>query len=286
MEVEKMMHALSTLTPLALLMATLSFFLAAPAHAQGSKIKMISEAGISDEAMNNVQLGIDTTTRFFRETYGLELKNELRVILVPDKNAYATALMREAKVDQKEAERRARTTLGWSTGNAIIQNTGGIPNARRRVYNMSHEIVHAYQAQVCSGDCAKIKWLYEGTAGVLATRIVDMCGLRPLAEHRQGWLQQLKNKASNAPLKDLKSKDDWYSALDKYGVEEAYGFAGLAVFDLVDKKGYESLFTYFRSLKDSGSQESFQRAFATDLGAYEKQFDEQIKQELAALPAK
>jgi hypothetical protein len=284
MEVENMKHTQGAATFLALLLAMLSFLPTAPTHAQSTKIKMIVETGVSDEAQKNVQMGIDTTTGFFRDTYGMELKKELRVILVPDKDVYAKTLMREAKVDQKEAERRARTTLGWSTGNGIIQNTGGIPNARRRIYNISHEIVHGYQAQECAGDCAKIIWLYEGTAGVLATRIVDMCGLRPLAEHRRGWLQQVKNKAGNALLKDLKSRDDWYRALDKHGVEEVYGFAGLAVFDLVDKKGYESLFNYFHSLKNSGSQESFQRSFGMDLNAYEKQFDEQIKKELAALP--
>ncbi len=267
-----------------LMMALLSISWEGSAGAQQPQFRIITESGVPDEAKENAQQAVDTTLRFFKETYHLNLKKDYRIILVPSKESYATTLMSEAKVDKKEAERRARTTLGWSTGDAIIQNLGGIRNARHRIYNMSHEITHKFQDEECSGNCLKIMWLYEGTATLIGQRIVDILGLRPLAETKKAWLSHLQKTSGRPTLKELISKEDWYRALDKYGMDPAYEVAGLAVFYLIEKKGFEPLFDYFKKSNLRSGESSFNSSFGMEMRNFQTDFNVHLDKELTELP--
>ncbi len=256
--------------------------IACPVEARANKIEIHAEPGVPDEAKASAQLAVDNSLRFFKETFNLELKKDVRIIIVPTPETYAAILVREAQVNQKEAERQARTTFGWSIGeNVIVQNIGAPfnPNARRRIYNMSHEIVHKFQVQECPDKPSRVMWIYEGVAGIFAARIVELSGGRPLAQQKESWLQETRKLRGQPELKELKSQSDWYKGLDKYGTDPTYSFAGLAVLKLIEEKGYESVFVYFRKLNDGSPEDSFKNAFGMDLKGFDKGFNTSLGKE-------
>jgi hypothetical protein len=223
---------------------------------------------------------VDSASRFFKETFNLEYNKDLRILIVPTPETYAAAFVRESKVNQKEAERRARTTFGWSIGeNLILQNVGAPfnPNLRRRVYNVSHEITHKYQAQECLDRCSKIMWMYEGVAGAFAAKIVEMSGDRPLAQQKESWLQEVRKMGRRPELKEIVSLSDWNKGLDKFGTDPLYSFAGLATLKLIEEKGYEPIFVYFKQLRDDSPEDSFKKAFGIDMKRYESEFSADIE---------
>ncbi|KPK19689.1 MAG: hypothetical protein AMK69_24005 [Nitrospira bacterium SG8_3] len=245
----------------------------------GQQFKITSEPGVPDEAKGNAEQAVEATLRFFKETYHLELKKDYRIILVPNKESYVAALMREANVDRKEAERRARTSFGWAIQDVILQNAGGLPNAWQRIYNMSHEVVHKFQSETCTGGCSQIKWIHEGTATVIGQRMLDVLGLRPMGQTKKMFLQNLRKRSTRPTLKNLRSTEEWYKALEQYGMR-TFGFVGLAVLNLTDQKGYESLFVYFKKLNGWRAKNAFKIAFRLDLNHYEDEFSTWIEKQL------
>jgi hypothetical protein len=227
---------------------------------------------------------LETALRFFQETYDLKLAKGLRILLVANKEAYVSALIREQNINQKEAERRARTTSGWSSSTAIIQNVANLPTPRQRIFNMGHEVVHRFQAQVCAEkDLQRWMWPYEGGADALGARFVDMTGKRSWAEYREVWLKDLKKASKRPGLKELQGKEHWYTSLDKYGSSVPYRVAGLAMMELVKQKGYGPLFVYYKKLNDFNAETSFKIAFGLDLNGYENDFHTLLEKELASM---
>jgi hypothetical protein len=252
------------------------FSIASLTTAQTNRIQISTEPGVSDEVVANARLATDSSLRFFKETFNLELHKDIRILIFPNPETYAAMFIRESKVNQKEADRRARTTFGWSIGDhLILQNVGAPfnPNPRRRIYNISHEIVHKFQGQECTDQCSKVMWIYEGVAGVFAARVVELSGNRPLAQQKESWLQEVRKLAKRPELKELISQSDWYKGLDKYGTDPSYSFAALAVSNIIEEKGYEPIFVYFKKLKDSSPEESFKKAFGLDMKGFESEFN-------------
>jgi hypothetical protein len=173
--------------------------------------------------------------------------------------------------------------MGWQTYDVIIQNAGGLQNARRRIYNMSHEVTHKFQIEACSGNCQKVMWIHDGTATAIGNHVVEMLGIRPLAEVKKSWIKDFHKLPERPTLKELKSKEDWFKALDKYGSEPVNQLAGLAVFNLIQEKGYESLFVYFKKINDWREEDSFKMAFGLDLNHYENEFSTLIEKQMGKL---
>lgn len=244
--------------------------------AQTNKIQISAEPGVSDEVKASTRLAADNSLRFFKETFNSELRKDIRIHIVSDPETYAAIFMRESKVSQKEADRRARTTLGWSIGDhLILQNIGAPfnPNPRRRIYNISHEIVHKFQGQECTDQCSKIMWIYEGVAGAFAARIVELSGNRPLTRQKMSWLEEVRKLAKQPELKELISQSDWHRGLDRYGSDASYSIAALAVSSLIEENGYAPIFVYFKALKDDSPEASFKKAFGLDMKSFENDFN-------------
>jgi len=260
------------------------FFMASLTTAQTNKIQISTEPGVSDEVVASARLAADSSIRFFKETFNLELHKDIRILIVPDPETYAAMLIRESKINQKEAERRVRTTFGWSIGDQLILQNAGAPfnpNPRRRIYNISHEIVHKFQRQACMDQCSKVIWIYEGVAGAFAARVVELSGDRPLAQQKESWLQEVRKLPKRPELKELISQSDWHKGLDKYGSDPCYSFAALAVSNLIEEKGYETIFVYFKKLKDSGPEESFKKAFGIEMKGFEDEFNASLEKLLS-----
>ncbi len=247
--------------------------LTGPAAAASPSITIVVEAGVPGPAVADVAAATEATLALFRDTYGVDLQRSLRIVLVPDGEAYVAAQMRENRVERAEAERRARTTTGWSSDDGtVLLNVGGGRSRPDRAATLGHELAHQYQTQVCGGNKAHgLMWMREGVAQVAGAQAVARAGGPTLVETRADWRRSLASAPSLAPLSVLHSESEWYAALDDASAGPVYRIAGTAVLTLADRHGYWPLLDYFARVNDSDVETAFAEAFGTSLDAFESQ---------------
>ncbi len=256
-----------------LMVLTLALLSPAVPASAAPRLSIVTEKGVSDQVRAEIQAAADTTMIYFRETYGVELSRDVRVVVVPDKDSYARAHMRELRVDQGEAERRARTTAGWSRGDTILVNAGSLRNRAQRTFLISHEMVHQYQDVVCRGaKCSQFRWLREGSGDALAALMVDRVGAWRLDQYRDLWARTIADAPGTPVLSDLHSDEAWYAALDQYG-DITYRTAGMAGLALADRQGFESLLGYYIRLDSGDAEGTFWDTFGQPLPAFEAEFN-------------
>jgi hypothetical protein len=244
------------------------------------KIEIISEPGVPKEVSDLAQKAINNTISFFKENCNLELSTKVRILLVADDDGYLKAQIRENSCDEEEAARRVKTTKGWSKGDLIIQNVGGLPETKQRIFNMSHEVVHQFQGSVCSGKCNQVMWLFEGTADAIAVQIVEKCGEQTVDTYKKIWMNTLRNADEIPELDILQSKDDWYASLNDFKNSISYRVSGMAVLNLLKTKSYKDLFEYFKKLKNKNYETAFSESFGLDLEDYETNFMTKLNNDL------
>jgi hypothetical protein len=256
------------------------FFVLFLRMAVSQTIIITAESGVPDDVKARTQAAIDNTIKFFKEDCGIELSKTVRILLVADDDGYLQAQIRENGCDEEEAARRVKTTKGWSKGDLIIQNVGGMPEVKQRIFNMSHEIVHQVQSSLCSGKCNQLMWMFEGTADALAIHMVEKSGEQGIADYIKSWKNILK-KAENIPLLNiLTSKDDWYASLNDYKNNVSYRVSGMAVMNLLKTNSFKDIFGYFKKLKDADFETAFKESFGIDAKEYESKFSEQLEKQL------
>jgi hypothetical protein len=254
----------------------------AVSEAHGGQIGISAEDGVSEAEKAEVQRGVEAALGFFDEVYGTRLKNDVRIILVPNRDRYLKRQMTLTRGDAAEAERRSQATLGWNSGDSILQNTGDLLDAQRRIYNISHELAHSLQHQACAGTCSGIAWLDEGNASAVGWHVIERCRLDSLDESRRWALGELKGNSNIVYLRMLRSAIDWESALAIFD-EQVYHTAALAVCDLIRTKGHQAVFAYFRNRRNMDAETAFEKAFGVSLPAFEEQFDRSLRNELEAM---
>jgi hypothetical protein len=254
--------------------------------AAGAAVRVIADRGVSDAARAEVQAGVEAALKYFDEVHGLRLRQDLRIILTPNREGYLARQMELTRGDSAEAERRADTTLGWNTADTILQNTGDLGSAQGRVYNIGHELAHSFQNQACAGECSGIAWLDEGSASAFGWQVAERCGLGSLSGHRRWALQQLKRNTNIAYLGMLRSTVDWNAGLAAFESDPVYHIAFLAAGELIRTRGEAAVMAYYRNLRNLSAEKAFEKAFGTSLPVFESQFDHALRNELAALPSR
>lgn len=255
------------------LAAVLLPYLILPVAAQTPAVQVLSEPGVPPDAAQDVQRGSDLSLQFFRETYTLELKRSVHIILVPDNAAYIAALIREFSVSQTEADRRARTTTGWTAGSTIIINVG-VLSPRARIFLTAHELTHQLQMQVTAAvDPWRLYWLAEGTADAVAAHVVEMSGHFPVEGYRTSWLATVHRAERRPDLSGLNTRGAWIAALDIYGSSVTYRVAGLGALYLIERFGHSAILAYFEALgRSDDPTQAFQQAFGWSIDAFIEEF--------------
>lgn len=247
-------------------------FSSVPVASAAGVVQIVAEPGVSEAIWGNGQVAIDLTVELFRNTFGMELERDIKLVIAPNQDAYIQALQREFRVTQEEAERRARTTSGWSAGRTIVQNAASLPTRRQQVFNTAHELVHQYQGQTCGGRCGAIKWLHEGTGDAIAAQVVELAGEQTLEQYKTAWTSELRRAQKRPSLSALYTTDEWYVALDQYGSSLTYRTAGVATLGLVEQAGTEALWAYFAALQEADAPDAFIAAFGLSLEEQEALF--------------
>lgn len=244
------------------------------ATGQTFPVTVSAEPRVQSDAVSDFTRAADLTLQFFRETYGLDLTRSIRILLVPDAAAYAAAMMREWNINQTEADRRVRTTSGWTSGTTIIVNTANTSTPRARIFLAAHELTHQYQIQVSAPTGAwTLYWMTEGVADVVGARLVDRGGAGVMTDTRQAWVTALRRAATRPDLDALATESAWFAALNAHGAAVTYRYAGMAALYLAETKGYPPLMGFFAALRDTRERApAFQRAAGITLDEFTHEY--------------
>jgi hypothetical protein len=240
-----------------------------PVPVRGGTIEVIPEAGVPPEAKRLTEQAANATLWYFHNNYNLGLDKTMRFVLVPNKDAFFKALQREAGMTQAEAAKHAQF-IGISYKNTIVLICGSVRQIRFHLHATCHELVHQFQGLVSGDRHGQVRWMTEGSAEVIAARVLETIKLDTIAHRRQEWMQILRKAPKKPMLTELTGYEVWSNAMAKYGGETAYTASALAVLTLAQQSGYEGLFLYFKNLKHNNPQKAFYNAFKIDLVDFEK----------------
>ena len=239
-------------------------------------VNITSEPGVPVEATVSTQKAIDALLKIGLNQAGFTFQRNVRILLVKDDPGYEAALIRELGVTPEEARRRVQTTKAWSARDLIIQNVGGLPKVKQRIFNMGHEVFHQFQTQLAGGKSNQVMWLMEGSADAMGTMVVEECQQGSFDGYQQDWLSIIL-KADQLPLlSSLYEKDSWYDALKRYQNNVAYRVSGVACQMLIQKQGVKPMFNYFAELKSSKPEAAFKSAFGLNMKDYEAAYSVQL----------
>lgn len=231
-------------------------------------VKIVTESDVRIETERDARFAAEKTQKFFADFLAMTLDRDVKVVIVADRDAYIDANIREYNISDSEAERRARTSRGWSQGFVIIQNAGDatlVDNSAERIMNIAHELVHQYQTQVSGGRHNQLEWLSEGSANAIAAKILELEKLQTIAEYRAQRNRTIGQASDYPSLTELDRPANWYAALRKYGTRVTYRVADIAVLELLKKHNYRDLFLFFNKIKTNDPDESFLAVFKMSL---------------------
>jgi hypothetical protein len=256
---------------------------AMPTAAQSSPVQVVPEPGVAPEAVLDVQRGIELSLLFFRTEYGLDLLRQVRIVVVPDRAGYVAALLRELRISEAEAERRARTSTAWTAGFVIIATVTSSSTRASRMYLMAHELTHQLQMQVSApANPWRLYWMAEGAADAVAARIVESNGYAPAGAYQQRWIAVLKRAANRPGLLELNTQEGWFASLDRSGSATTYAVAALAAAYLMERSGNGAILTHFRALSTrSDGAAAFQQAFSRTLETFLEEFRRTLGDQLS-----
>lgn len=241
--------------------------LAPPAVGQTSPVMVVLEPRVQADVAADFTRAGDLTVQFFREIYAVDLTRQVRIMLVPDAAAYAAAMIREWNITQTEADRRVRTTSGWTSGTTIIVNVSNTTTPRARIFLASHELTHQYQIQTSAPAGAwSLYWLTEGAADVIGARVAERGGVGSMAETKQAWIDTLRRAPTRPDLNQIVTEPSWFAALNVHGSGVTYRYAAMAVLYLAETRGYPPLMGFYAALRDSRDRAlAFQRVVGVTL---------------------
>lgn len=241
--------------------------LAPPAVGQTSPVTVVLEPRVQADVAADFTRAGDLTVQFFREIYAVDLTRQVRIVLVPDAAGYAAAMIREWNITQTEADRRVRTTSGWTSGTTIIVNVSNTTTPRARIFLASHELTHQYQIQTSAPAGAwSLYWLTEGAADVIGARVAERGGVGSMAETKQAWIDTLRRAPTRPDLNQIGTEPSWFAALNVHGSGVTYRYAAMAGLYLAETKGYPPLMGFYAALRDSRDRAlAFQRVVGVTL---------------------
>lgn len=249
----------------------LVWLLAAVGPAGAAAITVEADSRLNPEVVDATNRTVEAAQAFFAREYGLELDHDVRVILAGDKNDFVEALVHDGKASPVAADEKAEYALGVSGRSTIIERPGRQAKPDEVAFLLCHELTHQYQVQVAKGRFAAVHWLSEGVADYLAARLVADMGLGRLDGFRRRWEKTVAASPDRPRLAGLHGWEDWHAARKRFGAGLIYRMSGLAVLELVDRKGSAALFDYFKALRDMPPEQAFEKAFDLDLATFEVQ---------------
>lgn len=215
-----------------------------------------------------------TTAEFYEARFGLTLDRPVDIVLAASKEEYERALVEVLKFSPESAAKFAKHNKGVSSWHIVSYRLNGQSSERDIYMHIAHELTHTYQRYLAtSRPPGKMTWLWEGMANVVPAQLVEIQGIRKVAETRRGWLDYARRQTGRPELKVLLNQQQWFTAMDVYGIDNVYNVATLAVDYLAERKGQEALFAYVRAARTAtDGAAAFRQAFGMELEVFAAEF--------------
>ncbi len=235
-----------------------------------AQVEVIAQTGVLPDAAADIENGSDLSRKFFKEKWGMDLRSSQRIVLTADKNAYAAALGKEFGLNPADAGQKAKNSFWSWAGSTTVLELGTLATRKQRLFITALTMVQRFQAQTAAQQTlAKMNWLNAGSAAGVAAQIVELSGVSNLEKDKAACLNALR-KAANVPeLTELQTPQAWSVAVGKYGSAVVNNTAELAALHLMESYGVESIYAWFKAVKELGDAEA---AFTKVYGMTSAQF--------------
>lgn len=241
---------------------------------QAATIEVIAGPEVAAEYLADFNQGVALTRQFFLDTWGGDLKNMMRFVLVAGKPAYAAALVKEFGMSETEAQQKVKNTSWTYAGSTTIYDTTALPTKRQRMFSVSGSLARRFANEAApQKSLEQLYWLGTGCSEAIAAHIVESSGAYTKEQYRSAWLTALGKLPAYPALAELSSAAGVEQARAGYSPAAVSGVVRLATLYLLDKHGPAAFNAWFKAVKDTGSAEvAFQRAFGTTVAQFYDEF--------------
>ncbi len=241
---------------------------------QAATIEVIAGPEVAAEYLADFNQGVALTRQFFQDTWGGDLKNMMRFVLVAGKPAYAAALVKEFGMSETEAQQKVKNSSWTFAGSTTVYDTTALSTKRQRLFSVSGSLARRFASEAApQKSLEQLYWLATGSGDAVAAHIVEISGAYTKEQYRSAWLTALGKLPAYPALAELSSAAGVEQARAGYSPAAVSGVVRLATLYLLDKHGPAALNAWFKAVKDTGSAEvAFQRAFGTTVAQFYDEF--------------
>jgi hypothetical protein len=146
---------------------------------------------------------------------------------------------------------------------------------------LAHELTHSAERELIDGRLSSAdQWLREGFADWVGFKVADKFGAEDFTKSRQRNLDNIATARSYQTfpgLNQLARNSDWVTWLRTLGHVGTYGQAFIAVDNLIEQKGIETMVDYFRLFaKVNNREKNFLTAFGETLLSFDERFNRHL----------
>jgi len=196
------------------------------------------------------------------------------IVLTRNRKAFLSEAATRFGISEFEANRVGKGVDALAGNALIVINADGAPTPRQRTFLLAHELTHQYQRLLAGNRAGEVKWMIEGMAEAVGAQVVARQGFMSLEQYKANWQTGISSAEKKPSLSQLRTSQDWSSALSVYGTGLTYKTAGLGNLILLEKYGVQRLVKYFAELgKGRSAGESFLNSFELDMPYFEKDIE-------------
>jgi hypothetical protein len=208
-------------------------------------------------------------------SFGLPVPDSVVVLVYGGRRAFEQGLMRDARVSPVQAAQLSDFAVGVGARGQVLLNDQPTDRTQREWLRLiAHELTHVSQIELAGGEGRGEQWLAEGMAEWVAFSTLERLGLDTLERRRQAAMAGLRSHVTllHGPLAlEAHGAPRGFTAWHlQEGSIPVYQLAFLITDDLVERRGFETIRTYFASFRrTSDRRKNFEAAFGESLTAFE-----------------
>jgi hypothetical protein len=209
------------------------------------------------------------------KSFGLPVPDSVTVLVYGGRRAFEQGLMRDARVSPVQAAQLSDFAIGVGARGQVLLNDQSTDRTQREWLRLiAHELAHVSQIELTGGEGRGEQWLAEGMAEWVAFSTLEHLGLDTLEHRRQVAMTGIRSHVTLLQGKlDLEARGTprgftaWHL---QEGSIPVYQLAFLMTDYLVERRGFESIRTYFASFRRANDRrKNFDAAFGESLPDFE-----------------
>jgi hypothetical protein len=217
---------------------------------------------------------------------GLPVPEHVMVYIYASRSVFAQGLVSDGRLPEVRAAELSEFAIGvGKRRQLLLHDHGGPPAARDWLRLVAHELTHVAQIELAQGEGRGEQWLAEGMAEWAAFKVLERLGLDTMAERRAAAFEHVREhpalRERRLDLDRLGTPRGFTTRHLREGSLQTYQLSFLMTDYLIRRHGFASLPDYFRGLSAGrGRYEGFRHGFGQDLGEFEREVLEHLRQVL------